>query len=551
MCGIVGVIYNGGTRSPLTAFKELLFLDTLRGEHSTGIALAGKWRGVVKDSDQVISYKKAVSGPDFLQLNKTNKVLAEAIDYHFWLGHNRYATVGRVVDSNAHPFVTDRFVLVHNGTVQNEGHLKSKFIKDPKYSIANQVDSRTLTRAIHDHGNLAEVLGQTQGSYSLVVYDRTTNSLLFARDNQRPMHMAVFEDSETILFGSDPSFLECIAERNHMPLKNVFSLKPFVVHECTFVNGKMNWTNRGEWKEYKYTYEAPATSVGFRGGHGHNSHGTAHNNSYQTDFNREEKEWFKEIGIAKGDKLEFEFDEVAPFDTHRPYTAEPNKNSFGFLKGWFLVGDDQDATHGVELVNVRVFGMPMFNFPKLPKVEANGKINIYCQGPIHRMTTGPSASLNRDERAVVVDHEGLSIIVEYKEGPILREVYYLKFGAWAMRSEPRPDPDEIAEKVLVLPGPKSTTEQVVEDGATLSDAIQSVLGTDKPLTSEVVSVVPFLVRGPRGDLINVNEWRKAVQDGCQGGCNQSFTDPHELIYWHNDQPVCKECQERLTNAVHH
>lgn len=82
MCGLVGVIGTGINFVDAKVFKQLLFVDALRGPHSTGVSING--------ADNVVqTYKKSVNSTDFLQLKAGEKISGTVVT-DFLLGHNRY-----------------------------------------------------------------------------------------------------------------------------------------------------------------------------------------------------------------------------------------------------------------------------------------------------------------------------------------------------------------------------------------------------------------------------------------------------------------------------
>src|SRR5690554_6598577 len=102
MCGIVGIISNKGyanVNERKKLFQQMLFVDALRGEHSTGMFLVDK-KGV-----EVDYVKRAMHATDFLELPAVNKLINDLGSRTFVVGHNRFATQGKINNINAHPFV--------------------------------------------------------------------------------------------------------------------------------------------------------------------------------------------------------------------------------------------------------------------------------------------------------------------------------------------------------------------------------------------------------------------------------------------------------------
>lgn len=103
MCGIVGVVGNTNATDILIQGLEKL---EYRGYDSAGIFVAGD------ASSQLV---KAVGRIAELAAK------TEGVEGTAGIGHTRWATHGKPTEDNAHPHrsETERFVLVHNGVLEN------------------------------------------------------------------------------------------------------------------------------------------------------------------------------------------------------------------------------------------------------------------------------------------------------------------------------------------------------------------------------------------------------------------------------------------------
>ena len=108
MCGIVGVVGNTNATDILTQGLEKL---EYRGYDSAGIFVAGE------ASSQLV---KAVGRIAELAAK------TEGVEGTAGIGHTRWATHGKPTEVNAHPHrsETERFVLVHNGVIENYLEIK-------------------------------------------------------------------------------------------------------------------------------------------------------------------------------------------------------------------------------------------------------------------------------------------------------------------------------------------------------------------------------------------------------------------------------------------
>ena len=104
MCGIVG--YNGHLDAKEILLKGLEKLE-YRGYDSAGIAVHNE-EGVTvfKEKGRIADLRKAVDGD---------------VEAAVGIGHTRWATHGVPNRLNAHPHtsVSGRYVLVHNGVIEN------------------------------------------------------------------------------------------------------------------------------------------------------------------------------------------------------------------------------------------------------------------------------------------------------------------------------------------------------------------------------------------------------------------------------------------------
>lgn len=227
MCGLVAVINKmsyGFTKEQCAIFDTLLFIDQLRGMHSTGSFL-------VDNTNQMQWIKEASNATDFRQTKVYHDHLNAAFKSGSALvGHNRHATKGEISDVNAHPFtVDDRITLIHNGTLYG----------DHKKLADTEVDSHAIAHVIHNNGDDVEkALRELTGAYALIWHDYKNQTLNFVRNSQRPLFW--IETPTTWIWSSEPSMLNFVIER--------FSLKPVAPPQsleagnlCTFTLAKGKW----------------------------------------------------------------------------------------------------------------------------------------------------------------------------------------------------------------------------------------------------------------------------------------------------------------------
>lgn len=136
MCGIVGYLGNGVAQESLVdGLRRLEY----RGYDSAGVAFH--------------------EGDQFSLARETGRVnnLAEALrdsssTSSLGIAHTRWATHGAVTVPNTHPHVSQdrKFVMVHNGVIENFATLK-KFLISKGIEFASQTDSEVLCNLIAYH----------------------------------------------------------------------------------------------------------------------------------------------------------------------------------------------------------------------------------------------------------------------------------------------------------------------------------------------------------------------------------------------------------------
>src|SRR6056300_1089804 len=135
MCGIVGYT---GPRDPVNIVLGGLSRLEYRGYDSAGIALLNTSLHVVKTAGKVADLVEKIKQKNYS-------------DLHAALGHTRWATHGEPNDANAHPHFSNsgRFVIVHNGIIENYEPLKQMLIQRG-YSFKSDTDSEVLINLIED-----------------------------------------------------------------------------------------------------------------------------------------------------------------------------------------------------------------------------------------------------------------------------------------------------------------------------------------------------------------------------------------------------------------
>lgn len=199
MCGIVGIISkqkSGFFQTDINMFQNMLTIDSLRGEDSTGVF------GVYKNL-QAKTIKVAAEPHMLFRTEEWRAFTPKAISsMRILIGHNRYATKGKINNTNAHPFDEGKIVLVHNGTIHNQY----------EFNTSVEVDSHAIAHALNERP-AKEVLSEIDGAFALAWYNREEGKVFVARNEQRPLHYV--NTSNAIYIGSEAGMLEYLLNRNN------------------------------------------------------------------------------------------------------------------------------------------------------------------------------------------------------------------------------------------------------------------------------------------------------------------------------------------------
>ena len=178
MCGIVGVVGNTNATDILIQGLEKL---EYRGYDSAGVFLASEGKS------QLV---KAVGRIAELSTK------AEGVGGTAGIGHTRWATHGKPTEDNAHPHrsETGRFVLVHNGVIENYLEIKEEYLAG--HHFKGQTDTEI---AAHLIGKFAEEDGLStleafkkalhiiRGAYAFALMDAEDPSTIYVAKNKSPL----------------------------------------------------------------------------------------------------------------------------------------------------------------------------------------------------------------------------------------------------------------------------------------------------------------------------------------------------------------------------
>lgn len=190
----------------------MLKLDTIRGHHSTGIA---RVENIRRNNYHVI---KNVGTPWDLLRDKAKEYYNGGAgrvngDFAVLMGHNRWATVGKIDEENAHPFVSGNILGAHNGTIPDFYRAK---LDDYKYY---GTDSEAIMYNFDKNG-VKETISRLTGAWALTWYNFAEDSFNFLRNKERPLHYAWKKTGTVLYYASEPEFIYMAADKAGVDLKD-------------------------------------------------------------------------------------------------------------------------------------------------------------------------------------------------------------------------------------------------------------------------------------------------------------------------------------------
>src|SRR5690606_8700665 len=131
MCGIIGIIGKDDVAPLLVdALKRLEY----RGYDSAGIATLQNGKLARRRAEGKL-------------VNHEKRLASEPLPGTIGIGHTRWATHGKPVERNAHPHITPRLAVVHNGIIENFAELRSMLEADG-YVFETETDTEAVAHLV-------------------------------------------------------------------------------------------------------------------------------------------------------------------------------------------------------------------------------------------------------------------------------------------------------------------------------------------------------------------------------------------------------------------
>lgn len=186
MCGIVGVV---GSKNATDILMQGLEKLEYRGYDSAGIFVNGQ--------ETAAKLVKSVG-----RIADLRGKLGIDVSGTAGIGHTRWATHGKPTEDNAHPHTSTsgRFILVHNGVIENFVELKNEFLMNDTFK--GQTDTEI---AVHLIAKFAEeeglstleafkkALSLIHGSYAFALMDSEDAEVIYVAKNKSPLLIGLGE----------------------------------------------------------------------------------------------------------------------------------------------------------------------------------------------------------------------------------------------------------------------------------------------------------------------------------------------------------------------
>jgi glucosamine--fructose-6-phosphate aminotransferase (isomerizing) len=192
MCGIVGILGKSSVANNLVdALRRLEY----RGYDSAGVATV---------EDGTLDRRRA----EGKLRNLEKRLLAEPLSGRTGIGHTRWATHGRPIERNAHPHMTAKVSVVHNGIIENFRDLRAK-LEAKGHRFETDTDTEAVVHLITDELDQSndpvsaahKALNQLQGAFALGIIFAGHDDLMIAARKGSPL--AIGHGSGEMYLGSD------------------------------------------------------------------------------------------------------------------------------------------------------------------------------------------------------------------------------------------------------------------------------------------------------------------------------------------------------------
>lgn len=482
MCGLFGVASRNVLSTAQEKFvRQATVTGSLRGIDSTGFAF-------VNNSNNIDVITTVQDGPSYMLYGSDKNFEATLGKAFIALGHNRAATMGKVVVANAHPFQYGNIVGAHNGTLLTELDLPVN---------TEDIDSKNIIASLakieeesnDEYPDYVKVLEVIDGAYALSWYDQTNQMLYFARNEERPL--AITRNNNTIYWSSERGMLDWLMTRNKLTTANQSTEEL-----PTYTLRGYDATTFELLVDRKYTSKVPDNGWwygnSYRGGGSYGGRSSYNGGETLSGKYLEEAGWSGEYPVL--------------VDSCEPSPTSGNSAERVNITGWVIKDNFKYPT---TLFWVKSEAAEELR-GKVLKAEVNSITYDDYTSEISKVTLKYTAN-------TIVD-----CIVKKKRGKKLERFTKYVDSLTFEHGKVLEDEERRSNKPRL---------KLVHDGKKSESCHQDRTAGE------------LLVPGPDGTFISVQEFDELVKHGC-ANCSVDLTadDAHDIVWTHfSAQPICPDC----------
>ena len=201
MCGIIGLISDKEVSSTLLeGLKRLEY----RGYDSSGIATI---------NNNKIERVRSKGNLSFLE----EKLLSISLPGNIGIGHTRWATHGTPEEKNAHPHITDKVAVVHNGIIENNNQLRNQLVEsgvefssDTDTEVVCHIITSYINSGLSSYDSIRATMNDIKGTFALGILVASDPSKLYAVRGGSPLAIGSSKNENYI--GSDTYSLSAYSD---------------------------------------------------------------------------------------------------------------------------------------------------------------------------------------------------------------------------------------------------------------------------------------------------------------------------------------------------
>lgn len=503
-------------------FEQLLIGTSFRGPHSSGVGMV-EWQNgnhshlsFMKIADHAYNLVADGKYQDWL---KPKMIHAVAM-----IGHGRYATVGRVITSNAHPFMKGHILLAHNGGFNNHKELTKEDF---------DVDSEHAAWLIEKKG--AEwALKNLHGGYALSWFDSKEHKLNLIRNYSKPIWIAKEKNRAFWYYASERELIEFVLKRNNVQYEQMFEPEEGMLVQ---------------WSPEENDDKLHLKKMELFSWPQQQQHYPVHRGRHHLDEDDEWEPWDDRFPRGEAVYSETQVPILGPHNYRAlpqhflsPSQRQPNKNELEIQEGrkylaeWGLDLGDLVSVYVCDFArysNTTVFGRAFGYFTEQDCPTNEIWINGIDPHKFSEIEEGTNEIKFKDDNY-------LAIISAMKK---VGDKWIILLNSLT-KEDDLPDTVEIAVPFNVKDAEKVKATEAKK---------QAKKEKKKQLKGHKKAEDIQMVQGPNNQFIAVQEFNELTKRGCSGCTKDLHAKDHKNVYWKNrDTPLCFDCavEHAITKPSH-